>query len=415
MDVGLRVRRELAHRRRPAEPLRALPQLFEDLLVGVSLANSGLELRQRLRVDPCHRRVAAISGHASSLEQIENSARGRERPLRLRPDATLDGHERPPRDRVVRRPGRRPAVAARGYGRRHHDSRQAALEARPGRDRRARGTAAERSGRRLGDERQDDHDGDGRGDPRPATSGWPGTARAPTSSRESPPRFLPLPMRSSASSRSTRQPCRRPLDGSSRAPSSSGTSSVTSSIATASSSTWRRAGGGRCSPSPTRPRSSSTATIRRSGVSHAIEKARSPTASTIRATRAPRCSTPPTPATASAAAPRTSSPRPTSAISATTAAPPAGTRGRSSRSSPVRSSCTGSRAPPSSSSRPPGRFGSACGCPGSTTSTTRSRPQRSRRRSATGSRRSGTASSGSIRRSAASSGSRAATSRSSSS
>ena len=50
----LRVGRELAHRRRAPEPLGAGAQLREDLLVGVALADPGLELGERLR-DRCLR------------------------------------------------------------------------------------------------------------------------------------------------------------------------------------------------------------------------------------------------------------------------------------------------------------------------------------------------------------------------
>src|SRR5205085_1060660 len=44
MDGRLGVGGELPHRRRPAEPLRTRAQLGEDLLVGVPLADPGLEL-----------------------------------------------------------------------------------------------------------------------------------------------------------------------------------------------------------------------------------------------------------------------------------------------------------------------------------------------------------------------------------
>src|SRR5439155_4258446 len=51
MDGRLRIGRELPHRRRAAEPLGALLQLGEDLLVGVALAQACLELGQSGRVD----------------------------------------------------------------------------------------------------------------------------------------------------------------------------------------------------------------------------------------------------------------------------------------------------------------------------------------------------------------------------
>ena len=72
--------------------------------------------------------------------------------------------------------------------------------------------------------------------------------------------------------------------------------------------------------------------------------------------------------------------------------------------------CTGSSAPRSGSTRPRDRARRARACPASTTSTTRSRPRRSRARSARRSTRSPPGSSASRPRSAASSASRSATS-----
>ena len=64
MDARLGVGRELAHRRRTAEPLRAGAQLLEDLLVRVALADSGLEGRERVGVDLGDRPVGRLTGHA---------------------------------------------------------------------------------------------------------------------------------------------------------------------------------------------------------------------------------------------------------------------------------------------------------------------------------------------------------------
>ena len=66
MDGRLRVRRELAHRRRAAEALGARAELGEDLLVGIALADSRLELRERARVDLGHRPEARLLGHGKN-------------------------------------------------------------------------------------------------------------------------------------------------------------------------------------------------------------------------------------------------------------------------------------------------------------------------------------------------------------
>src|SRR5262249_5172529 len=71
LDHGLRMDRrrlvfgELAHRRRAPEPAGALLQLAKDVLVRVALADSGLELRERLRVDARDRAVRALAGHGN--------------------------------------------------------------------------------------------------------------------------------------------------------------------------------------------------------------------------------------------------------------------------------------------------------------------------------------------------------------
>ena len=73
------VRGELAHRRRASKPLGARRQLSEDLLVRVALADAGLERCKCFRIDACHRRVAARSSHANSLEHFLQVARTLER------------------------------------------------------------------------------------------------------------------------------------------------------------------------------------------------------------------------------------------------------------------------------------------------------------------------------------------------
>ena len=93
--------------------------------------------------------------------------------------------------------------------RRHDAAGQARLEARSGPDRRARGAAAGGLGARVGDQRQDDDDRDGRRDPAARGCGSPTTARARTSSRASPPPCSPPATPSSGCSRSTRRRCPR--------------------------------------------------------------------------------------------------------------------------------------------------------------------------------------------------------------
>jgi hypothetical protein len=64
VDRRLRVGLELPHRRGAPQPLGGRAQLPEDLLVGVALADSGLELGQRGRIDAPHSlRGPALLGH----------------------------------------------------------------------------------------------------------------------------------------------------------------------------------------------------------------------------------------------------------------------------------------------------------------------------------------------------------------
>ena len=65
MDGRLGVRGELAHGRRAPEPLGAGDDLGHDLLVGVALADPGLELRELLRIDRGERPVARLLGHVN--------------------------------------------------------------------------------------------------------------------------------------------------------------------------------------------------------------------------------------------------------------------------------------------------------------------------------------------------------------
>ena len=101
-------------------------------------------------------------------------------------------------------------------------------------DRLARATAARRRAR-LGDEREDDVGGDGRGDPAAARADRPQRLRREPRLRASPPPCSTPATRSSASSRSTRPRSPRSRGASSRARCCSATSSATSSTATASS------------------------------------------------------------------------------------------------------------------------------------------------------------------------------------
>ena len=66
MDGRLRVRGELAHRGRAPEPLGAGDDLRHDLLVRVALADSGLELRELLRIDRGERPIAGLLGHVNN-------------------------------------------------------------------------------------------------------------------------------------------------------------------------------------------------------------------------------------------------------------------------------------------------------------------------------------------------------------
>src|SRR6266849_4519631 len=63
MDGRLQVGRELAHRRRAAEPFGGRFQLREDLLVGVALTQARLELGQCDRVDLPQRPRGLFTGH----------------------------------------------------------------------------------------------------------------------------------------------------------------------------------------------------------------------------------------------------------------------------------------------------------------------------------------------------------------
>src|SRR6185312_10380659 len=66
MDGRARVCLELAHRGRPAEPLRARSQLVQDVLVAVPLAHPGLELLQLVAIDALDRAVHRLASHEGS-------------------------------------------------------------------------------------------------------------------------------------------------------------------------------------------------------------------------------------------------------------------------------------------------------------------------------------------------------------
>ena len=65
MDGGLGVCGKLAHGGRAPEPLGAGDDLRHDLLVGVALADPGLELRELLRIDRGERPIAGLLGHVN--------------------------------------------------------------------------------------------------------------------------------------------------------------------------------------------------------------------------------------------------------------------------------------------------------------------------------------------------------------
>ena len=342
----------------------------------------------------------------SSLE------RGTRGALDARSTGRLATDERPPRRRVPGRARGRQALPPRRRGRRHDAAGQAPLEARSRRDRRARGTAARRRRRRLGDERQDHDDRDGRRDPRagPQARLEPLRREPRLRRRLHPPRRARRRpgaargrRRCAAGGRSPRQAAR----GAARQPLPRPARPLRRARA------HRRAlahGDGRPAAGDRARRQRRRPAGRRPGARP--RRTRSPTGSTTRATPARRSSTRPTRATASAAGSRTSSRPRTSAISATTAAPPAATRGRRSMCARREIELDGlqARLVPARDARGR-RPGSGCRCPASTTSTTRSARPRSPSRSARRSRRSATGSSGSAPPSAASSGSRPATRR----
>ena len=60
------VRSELAHGRRPAQPLGGCPQLLDDLLVAVTAAQPRLERLQRLGIDAIERTDAAAARHSKN-------------------------------------------------------------------------------------------------------------------------------------------------------------------------------------------------------------------------------------------------------------------------------------------------------------------------------------------------------------
>ena len=68
VHLGLGIGRELAHRGRAPEPLRARAELVEDLLVGIAPSDAGAKLRECSLVDPGESRVATPGlGHVQLL------------------------------------------------------------------------------------------------------------------------------------------------------------------------------------------------------------------------------------------------------------------------------------------------------------------------------------------------------------
>ena len=224
------------------------------------------------------------------------------------------------------RPRRRGPLSAGRDRRRHHTARQAPLEAGSERGRPARGPAPARVGACLGDERQDDHVRNGRGDSRALRA-----AGAQPSGRE--PRFRGGD-RARRGTRRRAGPVRGGRGGAARG---GDPSLATRGLARkpvprpARPLRGARAAGRALAPAGPRPPAGSGAGGKRRRP--AARRDRHGTARLRRfrprrpTSRLPRCSTPPTRSGASAAGRRTTMRRPTSAISATTAARPAGTRG----------------------------------------------------------------------------------------
>ena len=170
------------------------------------------------------------------------------RRVRSRPAAGYGARVRPPLPRpleiaALRGVGALSRLAGRGGGTTLPGKLLWKLD--PGADRPARGAAAAGLGARLGDERQDDDDGDGRRDPAAARARRPQQlGREPRLGRRLRPCWRAAAP-SWACSRSTRPRCPRSRAACARRRCCSATSSATSSTATASSSCvaarWREA------------------------------------------------------------------------------------------------------------------------------------------------------------------------------
>ena len=112
MHLRPRVGGELAHRRRPAEPLGGRAQLGEDLLVRVAPPQTGLELGERRLVDPGRDAAPAWASHAISVEHNRQNCNPGRADVVSDGRARLAADERPPRSRAPRRPRRRPGSRA---------------------------------------------------------------------------------------------------------------------------------------------------------------------------------------------------------------------------------------------------------------------------------------------------------------
>ena len=321
MHLRLGIRRELLHRRRAALPVGVGAQLGEDLLVRVALADraSGTTRARpgRSRRSP---RSAAFSAMQQMVDHVaETASRRRVRAAVATLRRCCSSSRSPPRARSARSRASPAAAAAR----RSRASFSRRVD--PGAVDRLAAAARARLGARLGHERQDDDDRDGRRDPRPRQARLQPLRREPALGRRlHPPRSRGAELGLfEVDEAALPEIARRVRRGSSR----SATSSATSSTATASSSTSPSAGARRSPRCPTRalvvnaddPLLGELARGRASD-GHA-------TGSTTRATPARRSSTRPTRSTAVPAARPTSTPPPTSGTSATTAAR-TGTRAR---------------------------------------------------------------------------------------
>ena len=191
VDAGLRIGRELAHRRRAAEPRRRRAQLLQDLVVGIAAPQAGAKRRESGLVDAGERRMPASAlWPRKTVYQTEEIAmtRAGEQPTVAAPLRYARAHECAPEPRDDGRAGGRPPLARDRTRRRDDTAREAALEARSRRHRPLAARLPARSRSRLGYEREDHDDRDGSADPRtPPSSRLEQLRREPRLGRSPPP------------------------------------------------------------------------------------------------------------------------------------------------------------------------------------------------------------------------------------